>query len=79
MTNMLFMKIKELLAWHEQQYNKTQISFGDMMEKLSEYKRAFKYVISEIDKAFLADSMKGLDDNIENFKRLYSKALGKMT
>lgn len=74
----LFLKIKDLLAWHEQQFNKTQIAFGDMMEKLPEYKRAFKYVIAEIDKACLSDSLKALDDNIANFKRLYSRALSKM-
>jgi hypothetical protein len=76
--NPLFLKIKELLAWHGLQFDKTQISFGDMMEKLSEYKRAFGYVIAEIDKAYFADSLKAMDDNCENFKRLYSKALGKM-
>jgi hypothetical protein len=76
--NALYLKIKELLAWHGRQFEKTQISFGDMMEKLPEYKRAFKYVIAEIDKACLADSLKAMDDNCENFKRLYSKALGKM-
>jgi len=74
----LFIKIKELLEWHRIQFDKTQIAFGDMMERLPEYKRAFKYVIAEIDRACIADSLKALDDNIENFKRLYSKALGKM-
>lgn len=74
----LFLKIRDLLTWHEQQFNKTQIAFGDMMEKLPEYRRAFKYVIGEVDKAYFADSLKAMDDNCENFKRLYSKALGKM-
>jgi hypothetical protein len=78
MINPLFLKIKELLSWYEQQFKKTEIAFGDMMEKLPEYKRAFKYVISEIDKAYFADSLKTMDDNCENFKRLYTKALGKM-
>jgi hypothetical protein len=76
--NPLFLKIKELLAWHAIQFEKTRVSFGDMMEKLSEYKRAFTYVIAEIDKAYFADSLKAMDDNCENFKRLYAKALGKM-
>jgi len=78
MINPFFLKIKELLAWYEIQYEKTQIAFGDMADKLPEYKRAFKYVIGEIDKAYFADSLKAMDDNIENFKRLYAKALGKM-
>jgi hypothetical protein len=79
MTPSLFTKIRELLAWHEQQFNKTQIAFGDMMERLPEYGRAFRYVIAEIDRAYLADNVKALDNNIENFKGLYLKALGKMT
>ena len=74
----LFLKIKGLLAWYEEQFRKTGVDIGTIMEKLPDYRRAFKYVISEIDKACLDDSLKGMDDNVENFKRLYVKAAGKL-
>ncbi len=78
MNNPLFLKFRALIAWCDQQFDKTQVSIGDVIDRLPDYGRAIKHMINEMEQAYFSDNPHAMDEAAEKIKRLYLKGAARM-
>lgn len=78
MTDPLFLKFRALISWLDAQFDRTQVSLWDVIDRLPDYGRAIKHMINEMDQAYFSDNPHAMDEAAEKIRRLYLKGAARM-